>query len=69
MLGFSESAEYHQTSFNKVYVTMMYIGMLRRSPDQGGFDFWVNYINNGNPGLTLINGFVTSPEYHNRFLP
>jgi hypothetical protein len=69
MLGFSESPEYKSTSFHKVYVTMMYEGMLQRAPDQGGFDFWVNHMNQGNTGLTLINGFLSSPEYHNRFLP
>ncbi len=69
MLGFSESPEYKQASFNKVYVTMIYVGMLRRSPDQGGFDFWVNQLNNGASGLNLIQGFLSAPEYHNRFLP
>jgi Domain of unknown function (DUF4214) len=69
MLGFSESPEYKQTSFNKVYVTMIYVGMLRRAPEQGGFDFWVNQLNGGASGLNLIQGFLNAPEYHNRFLP
>ena len=69
MLGFSESAEYKGTSFNKVYVTMIYVGMLQRSPDQSGFDFWVNQLNNGASGLGLIQGFLNSSEYHSRFLP
>jgi len=69
MLSFSESAEYIQRSYNQVYVTMMYVGMLRRSPDQAGFDFWVGWLAGGNSGLSLIGGFVTAPEYHDRFLP
>ena len=69
MLGFSESAEFKASSANKVYVTMMYTGMLRRAPDQGGFDYWVGYIGTGNSGQALINGFLAAPEYHNRFLP
>jgi hypothetical protein len=69
MLGFSESAEYRATSFNKVFVVQIYIGMLRRSPDQGGFDFWVGQLDGGASGLTLIQGFLGSTEYHNRFLP
>jgi hypothetical protein len=69
MLAFSESAEYRATSFNMVYVTMTYAGMLRRAPDQGGFDFWVNYLATGNSGLALINGFIGAPEYRARFLP
>ncbi len=69
MTGFSESAEYQSLSYSKVYVTMMYVGMLRRSPDTGGFNFWVNYLNTGNSGQALINGFLGAAEYHTRFLP
>ena len=69
MLGFSESEEFRGTSDSKVYVTMMYFGMLRRAPDQGGFDYWVGYRNGGNSGQALINGFLASQEYRNRFLP
>ena len=69
MLGFSESAEYRQTSDSEIYVTMMYFGMLRRAPDSGGFSFWVQYRDDGNSGLALIDGFLGSPEYRGRFLP
>jgi hypothetical protein len=69
MLAFSESPEYRTVIGNDVYVTMMYVGMLRRSPDTGGFAFWTNYLDTGNSGLALINGFLTAPEYRNRFLP
>jgi hypothetical protein len=67
MLEFSESTEYKGLSNNQVYVTMMYIGMLRRSPDEEGFNFWVNYLDSGNSGLALINGFLYSQEYADRF--
>ena len=69
MIGFSESAEYQSAIFNETYVTMMYVGMLKREPDSGGFAFWVNYLDTGNSGQTLINGFLAAPEYRNRFLP
>jgi photosystem II stability/assembly factor-like uncharacterized protein len=69
MLGFSESAEFKLTSYNRVYVTMMYVGMLKRSPDQGGFDAWTGYMDAGFSGLNLIQGFFDSQEYRNRFLP
>lgn len=69
MLAFSESAEYRGIIGNEIYVTMMYIGMLRRAPETSGFDFWVNYLDTGNSGLALINGFLTAPEYRSRFLP
>jgi len=69
MLGFSESPEYRALIANEVYVTMMYVGMLRRAPEPAGFTFWVNYLDSGNSGLALINGFIASQEYRNRFLP
>jgi hypothetical protein len=47
----------------------MYFGMLRRTPEQQGFDFWVGYRNAGNSGLALIDAFLGSQEYRNRFLP
>jgi hypothetical protein len=69
MVEFSESAEYRGLIANEVYVTMMYVGMLRRAPDAGGFAFWVGYKDAGNSGLALINGFLAAPEYRSRFLP
>ncbi len=69
MAGFSESDEYKARSGNWVYVVQMYVGMLRRSPEQAGFDYWVNQMNQGTSGLQLIQGFLDSLEYHKRFLP
>jgi hypothetical protein len=69
MTGFSESTEFKNSIFNEVYVTQIYIGMLRRSPDQGGFNFWVGQLDGGQSGLGLIGGFLGSTEYRNRFLP
>jgi glucose/arabinose dehydrogenase len=69
MTAFSESVEYKLAIANEVYVTMMYVGMLRRSPDPGGFSYWVGYKDQGNSGLALIDGFLASAEYRARFLP
>lgn len=69
MLQFSESAEYVELIRNHVYVTMIYMGMLRRGPDEAGYSFWVGYMDDGNPGQALINGFLGSAEYRSRFLP
>jgi glucose/arabinose dehydrogenase len=69
MLGFSESTEYQATSRPRVLVTMAYVGMLRRSPEPGGFDFWVGYLGMGNAEPQLIAQFIAAPEYRNRFLP
>ncbi len=70
LLGFSESPEYQVSLFNEVYVTMMYVAMLRRSPEPGGFNGWLAYLDTpGNTPLAMIDGFYLSAEYRNRFLP
>ncbi len=69
MLGFSESEEFRAAMAAEVFVTMTYMGMLRRAPEQGGFDFWVDYLEGGSSGLALIGGFLGSTEYRLRFLP
>ena len=69
MIGFSESVEYLSTIASSTYVTMMYVGMLKRQPDTSGFNFWVGYLNQGNSGQALINGFLGAAEYRSRFLP
>jgi Domain of unknown function (DUF4214)/Abnormal spindle-like microcephaly-assoc'd, ASPM-SPD-2-Hydin len=66
---FTESAEYAARAFNQTYVISIYVGMLRRAPDQAGFDFWVGRLNQGQSGLQLIDGFIGAGEYRNRFLP
>ena len=66
---FSESPEFRALSRPRVYVTMAFAGMLRRAPDAAGFDFWVDYMEAGNSGVALIDGFLAAPEYRARFLP
>ncbi|MCM2264664.1 MAG: DUF4214 domain-containing protein [Desulfuromonadales bacterium] len=67
MTFFSDSSEYKTLMSSEVYVTMTYIGLLRRSPDQGGYDYWVGAMDGGSPGLSLISGFLASQEYQGRF--
>ncbi len=69
MTGFSESEEYRAAISAEIYVTMMYVGMLRRAPEPGGFAFWVGQQDAGNSGLALIDGFLGAPEYRSRFVP
>jgi hypothetical protein len=69
VLAFSESAEHRARIANRLFVTQMYVGMLRRAPDQGGFDFWVGALDGGASRLGIIQGFFGSPEYSDRFLP
>jgi hypothetical protein len=65
---FSESDEFKIRRRAEVLVTMTYVGMLRRSADQAGFTYWVGVVQNGASVQQLIGGFLTSSEYHDRFL-
>jgi hypothetical protein len=71
LLGFSESPEYQVLISTEVFVTMMYVGMLRRTPDDDiGFSWWVGYLDErAYTRERVTNGFFLSTEYHNRFLP
>ena len=67
MAGFSESPEYQALMGHEVLSTMMYVGLLRRSPEPGGFTAWVGYLDAGNPATAMIDGFLGSAEYRGRF--
>jgi len=61
-----ESAEVYAKYYNQSFVVMQYFGYLRRDPDA----LYVNWIQvldqNGDP-RHMINGFMNSVEYRNRF--
>jgi uncharacterized delta-60 repeat protein len=69
LMGFSESVEYQAAIANDVFVSMMYTGMLRRTPEPAGLNGWVSLLETGTPRATVINGFFLSTEYRARFLP
>jgi hypothetical protein len=70
LLGFSESAEYQAAMAHEVLVTMMYAGMLRRTPEPAGFNGWVQFLDDATyTREQVINGFFLSTEYRARFLP
>jgi hypothetical protein len=69
MIGFSESPEYRGLSGAEVDVVLAYFGMLRRTPDPGGFAFWVGYIDAGNAPHQVLEAVAASGEYRARFMP
>ena len=69
MIGFSESPEFQQLMLDEVFVVSVYVGMLRRTPEPAGLDFYIDLLEGGTPRAAIINGFFNSPEYHGRFLP
>ncbi len=69
LMGFSESSEFKAKNLNSTEVAMMYLGLLKRRPESGGFNYWKENLDNGVPNQDLIRGFFYSQEYHNLFLP
>ena len=69
MLAFSEGAEFRAKSRNPVLATMAYAGLLRRSPEPGGYASWVAFLDSGRAEAELLDAFITAPEYRERFLP
>ena len=76
MVGFSESTEYKAKMDPEVRVYSLYWGLLNRVPDDVGWDGgdgdggakgWPDYIKEGWSPNALINGFLDSQEYLNRF--
>jgi hypothetical protein len=59
-----------QREFRRAFVMMQYFGYVRREPDSGGFDFWLNKLNQfgGNfINAEMVKAFITSSEYRERF--
>ncbi|HLL72364.1 MAG TPA: LpqB family beta-propeller domain-containing protein [Pyrinomonadaceae bacterium] len=63
-----EHPNVEHAEYNGAFVTMQYFGYLKRDPDAGGFNNWLNYLNaNPTDYRTMVRGFVTSIEYRARF--
>jgi hypothetical protein len=63
-----QSDEVSAAEFNRAFVAMQYYGYLRRTPEPGGYQDWLNAIN-ANPAdvRNMVNGFMNSEEYKRRF--
>ena len=63
-IGMFRDAEY-----NKAFVLFEYFGYLRRNPDPGGYDFWLDVLNGREAGnyRGMVCAFLTSSEYQLRF--
>jgi Domain of unknown function (DUF4214) len=66
----AENPTFKQAEFNPNFVLMQYFGYLRRNPEQGGFDFWLNVLNSQPSNFRgMVCAFLTSREYQERFSP
>jgi uncharacterized protein DUF4214 len=65
----ADNAAFRQVQYNPAFVLTEYFGYLRRDPNQGGYAFWLDVLNNGATdnyrGMVCV--FVTSAEYQARF--
>lgn len=64
----AESAEVDARFFNEAFVVMQYFGYLRRDPDALYLN-WIQTMNQSGDYRLMVNGFVNSGEYRNRFGP
>src|SRR5205807_6468917 len=51
--------------YDPSFVLMEYFGYLKRDPDRGGYDFWLNVLNNRESGnyRGMVCAFIASTEY------
>jgi hypothetical protein len=63
-----ESEELYQKFYNTAFVVEMYFGYLRRDPDSL-YLRWIQTLDQTGDYRTLVNGFVNSQEYRQRFGP
>ncbi|HEX8072836.1 MAG TPA: S8 family serine peptidase [Pyrinomonadaceae bacterium] len=63
-----EHPDVDAAEYNRAFVAMQYYGYLRRTPEPGGYNNWLNYLTS-HPGdfRTMVNGFMNSTEYKLRF--
>ena len=46
-----------------LYVIKLYSSILKRDPDFGGWKYWFDVTHSGLPATTVLNSFLTSPEF------
>ena len=64
-----EDEDYAKEVYNESFVLMEYFGYLRRDPDEGGYQFWLDVLNGREKDnfLGMVCAFLTSREYQLRF--
>jgi CSLREA domain-containing protein len=64
-----DNASFKNAEYNPSFVLMEYFGYLKRDPEVDGYKFWLNVLNNKEPGnyRGMVCSFITSTEYQVRF--
>jgi hypothetical protein len=66
----TEDERFVSAKRNEMFVMMEYFGYLRRDPDDSGYQFWLNKLNQfgGNfEQAEMVKAFIVSGEYRGRF--
>jgi hypothetical protein len=69
----TEGTAVRDANYNGAFVLVEYFGYLHRNPEQAGYDFWLQVLNesggNGAPAnyRGMVCSFITSAEYQRRF--
>lgn len=66
----AEDARFVNAKRNEAFVLAEYFGYLRRDPDESGFQFWLNKLNQFNGNFIqaeMVKAFISSDEYRQRF--
>ena len=66
MAAFSEADEHQERTEGRVRATMLYVGMLHRTPDAAGLGYWADVLDGGTPYRNVIAGFLGAAEYADR---
>lgn len=64
-----EDSSFKQREYNPTFVLVEYFSYLKRDPDERGYQFWLDVLNNREPGnyRGMVCSFITSAEYQKRF--
>jgi hypothetical protein len=64
-----DNESFKEAEYNPSFVLMEYFGYLNRDPEEDGYQFWLNVLDNKEPGnyRGMVCSFITSAEYQRRF--
>ncbi len=66
VVAFAESPEFVAAFAPEIRAALLYSGLLGRTPDAGGLEFWTAQLAGGRSYVSTIDGFVASEEYLER---
>jgi hypothetical protein len=69
MRAVADNTAFKQALYNPAFVLTEYFAYLRRDAEPTGYEFWLNVLNNGDPGnyRGMVCSFITATEYQHRF--